>query len=123
MLRPGLTISGLGSSALVEYLDPALLRGEAPSRATDIYALGATLHRALTGQGLFGDLPGDNPILAIRRVMSRRLEISASLDPAMRETIAAAISPDRAARPATAAEFAEHAEQSGQQDQASPGTG
>ena len=55
--------------------------------------------------------------------MSRRPEISASLDPAMRETTAAAISPDRAARPATAAEFAEHAEQHRQQDQASPGTG
>ncbi len=111
LLRPGLTITGLGSSASVEYLDPALLRGEAPSRATEIYALGATLHRALTGDGLYGDLPPDNPIVAMRRVMSRRPELAATLDPAMRDIIGAAISPDRAARPATAAEFAEQVEQ------------
>ncbi len=29
-LTPGLTVTGLGSSASVEYLDPALIRGEAP---------------------------------------------------------------------------------------------
>jgi len=47
VLTPGMTVSGLGSTASVEYLDPAVLRGAAPSRASDIFALGATLHRAL----------------------------------------------------------------------------
>jgi serine/threonine protein kinase len=51
LLTPGLTVTGLGSAGSVEYLDPAILRGELPGRATDIYALGATLHRALTGTG------------------------------------------------------------------------
>lgn len=116
VLRPGLTITGLGSSASVEYLDPALLHGDAPSRATDIYALGATLHRAVSGQGLYGDLPADNPIVAMRRVMSRQPEPSASLDAALREIITGAISPDRASRPATAAAFAEQVEQQRQHD-------
>jgi serine/threonine protein kinase len=120
LLRPGLTITGLGSSASVEYLDPVLLRGDAPSRATDIYALGATLHQALTGHGLYGDLPADNPIVAMRRVMSRPAEVSASLDPALRDVITHAISPDLAGRPATAAEFAEQVEQQRQQNQAGP---
>lgn len=111
VLRPGLTITGLGSSASVEYLDPALLRGDAPSRATDIYALGATLHRAVTGAGLYGELPADNPIVAMRRVMSRAPEPSASLDPALRDIVTSAISPDQRDRPATAAEFAEQVEQ------------
>jgi len=39
LLRPGLTITGLGSSASVEFLDPALIRGAAPSRGSDIFAL------------------------------------------------------------------------------------
>ena len=110
VLRPGLTITGLGSSASIEYLDPALLRGDPPSRATDIYALGATLHRAVSGQGLYGELPADNPIVAMRRVMSRAPEPSASLDPALRDIITGAISPDLAARPASAAVFAEQVE-------------
>lgn len=110
LLRPGLTITGLGSSASVEFLDPALIRGEAPSRASDVFALGATLHRALSGQGLYGKLPKDDTIVAMRRVMSRPAEISASLDPGASEVIASAINPDRSARPATALEFAERVE-------------
>lgn len=107
VLRPGVTITGLGSSASVEFLDPALLRGAEPSRATDIFALGATLHWALAGQGLYGSLPRDNTIVAMRRVMSRPAEISDRLDPGARAVIASAISPDRAARPTTALGLAE----------------
>lgn len=110
LLRPGLTITGLGSSASVEFLDPALIRGAAPSRATDIFALGATLHRTLTGTGLYGNLPRDNTMVAMRRVLSRDAEISASLDVATRAVIGAAISTDQAERPATAEEFARRVE-------------
>lgn len=110
LLRPGLTITGLGSSASVEFLDPALIRGAAPSRASDIFALGATLHRTLTGTGLYGNLPRDNTMVAMRRVLSRDAEISASLDAATRAVIGAAISTDQAERPATAVEFARQVE-------------
>jgi eukaryotic-like serine/threonine-protein kinase len=106
LLTPGLTITGVGSAGSVEYLDPAVIRGELPSRATDIYALGATLHRVLTGTGLYGDIPADNTMLAMRRVLSRPPEVAASLPPATREVIQAATDPDPAARPATAEEFA-----------------
>ena len=106
LLAPGLTITGLGSTGSVEYLDPAIIRGELPGRATDIFALGATLHRALTGTGLYGDLPTDNTMLAMRRVLSHPPEISPNLPPALREVIASAIDPNQAARPATAADFA-----------------
>jgi serine/threonine protein kinase len=107
LLTPGLTITGLGSAESVEYLDPAVIRGETPSRATDIFALGATLHRALTGAGLYGDLPSNNTMLAMRRVLSHEPEISASLPPGAREVIAAAIDKNAAGRPATAAELAD----------------
>ena len=110
ILTPGMTITGLGPTAAVEYLDPALLRGEAPSRASDIFALGATLHRALTGEGLYGVLPAGNGLIAMRRVLSRPAVISADLAPEASEVVKAAISEDKAARPATALGLAERIE-------------
>lgn len=106
LLTPGITITGLGSTASVEYLDPALIRGDAPSRASDVFALGATLHRALSGEGLYGVLPTDNALVAMRRVLSRPPVISASLEPAAREVVTSAISEDRTARPVTALRLA-----------------
>ena len=50
VLSPGVTITGMGSVTSIEYTDPALIQGAAPSRATDIFSLGAVLHRALTGR-------------------------------------------------------------------------
>jgi serine/threonine protein kinase len=106
-LTPGLTITGLGSTASVEYIDPALIRGEQPSRASDVFSLGATLHRVLTGEGLYGDLPADNALVAMRRVLSHPPAISAGLDAGARDVVGAAISADPAMRPATALELAE----------------
>ena len=106
VLRPGLTITGLGSTGSVEYLDPAIIRGEMPGRATDIFALGATLHRALTGTGLYGELPANNTMVAMRRVLSHAPEISPNLPAGIRLVIASAIDPNQAARPATAADLA-----------------
>ncbi|HYS32935.1 MAG TPA: serine/threonine-protein kinase [Streptosporangiaceae bacterium] len=106
LLTPGLTITGIGSTGSVEYLDPAVIRGEMPGRATDIFALGATLHRALTGRGLYGELPTNNTMLAMRRVLSHAPEVSPNLPPGVREVIANAINPNPAARPATAAALA-----------------
>jgi eukaryotic-like serine/threonine-protein kinase len=106
LLAPGLTITGLGSTGSVEYLDPAIIRGEMPGRATDIFALGATLHRALTGIGLYGELPANNTMLAMRRVLSHEPEISPNLPSGVRQVIASAIDPNQEARPATAADLA-----------------
>jgi serine/threonine protein kinase len=107
ILAPGLTITGLGSAASVEYLDPALIRGDLPSRATDIFSLGATLHRVVAGIGLYGSLPSDNTMVAMRRVLSKDAVISERLRPEVREVIAAAISEDPGRRPATALELSE----------------
>ncbi len=106
VLTPGLTITGLGSAGSVEFLDPAIIRGEMPSRATDIYALAATLHRALAGRGMYGDLPGDNTMVAMRRVLGHSPELAPNLPPGARDLIAASTDPNPAARPGTAEEFA-----------------
>jgi serine/threonine protein kinase len=106
-ITPGLTLAGLGRAGSVEYFDPAVLRGALPSRATDIFALGATLHRALTGAGLYGELPGEDPVLAMRRILSSEPVISDGLPGEVRDLIARAIDGNPAARPQTAVEFAE----------------
>jgi len=107
LLTPGLTITGLGSAGSVEYLDPAVIRGETPSRATDIFALAATLHRALTGEGLYGTLPEDNTMVAMRRVLSKPPVVASRLPAGIRDVIVTAINENPAARPATALELAE----------------
>lgn len=109
-LAPGLTVTGLGSTASVEYIDPSVIRGEPPSRTSDIYALGATLHRALSGTGLYGELPANATLVAMRRVLSKEATISPDLDPRARAVVAAAINPDREQRFPTAVALAEQIE-------------
>jgi serine/threonine protein kinase len=109
-LTPGLTVTGLGSTASVEYIDPAVIRGEPPSRASDIYALGATLHRALAGAGLYGNLPTDASLVAMRRVLAKTPAISPDLDPRAQTVIAGAINPDPSQRLPTALSLAEEIE-------------
>src|SRR3954463_13415871 len=117
-LAPGVTLTGMASAASVEYLDPALLRGERPSRATEVFALGATLHRALTGTGLYGELPDSGlsggvpapePLLAIRRVMSAEPTVASGLSPEEAELVRACLAPV-GERPATAEEVARRLE-------------
>ena len=47
----GAALTGMAPETSVEFLDPSLLLGDPPSRSTDLWALGATLHRALSGEG------------------------------------------------------------------------
>lgn len=78
-LNPGNTLTGMGRASSVEFTDPDLLAGARPSRRTEVWALGATVHRALSGEGLFGDLPDSQPLLAIRKVLSGSPQVSAAL--------------------------------------------
>jgi hypothetical protein len=89
----------------VEFLDPALLRGERPSRATEVFSLGATLHRALTGTGLYGELPDAEPLLAIRKVMNTQPTPAPGLSDEEAALVRACLAPV-GERPATAQEVA-----------------
>jgi serine/threonine protein kinase len=102
----GAALTGMAPETSVEFLDPSLLLGDPPSRATDLWAIGATLHRALSGKGLYGELPERQPLLAIRRVQSSRPVVDASLTPAEAALVLACLeSPEN--RPATALEVAD----------------
>jgi len=76
-----------------------------------VFSLGATLHYAVAREGLYGPLADDDPLLAMRRVVSHPPVISANVDPDIREVIAWAIAADPAERPATALQLAERIEE------------
>ncbi len=111
VMRPGATVTRMGPTGDISYLDPGLIRGDRPSRASDVFSLGATLHYAVAMRDLYGPLPADDPLLAVRRVIAHPPVISARVDPDVREVIAWAIAADPAERPATALLFAERIEE------------
>ncbi|MDP9335838.1 MAG: serine/threonine protein kinase [Actinomycetota bacterium] len=117
IMAPGMTISGIGAIGSIEYLDPGIVaRRERPSRASDIWSLGATLHRVLTGVGIYGELPEDDPLYAIRTALDEGPTLDASLQPSERAVIAACLAPDPADRPRTALAVAEAVENLGPVD-------
>jgi eukaryotic-like serine/threonine-protein kinase len=102
----GKTVTSFAPTTSAEYIDPDLLQGEIRSRATDIWSLGATINRALSGEGLYGELPMEQPVLAIRAVVSGKARVWVKLDGPESELVQRCIAPVEK-RLATAAEVAE----------------
>jgi eukaryotic-like serine/threonine-protein kinase len=109
-LNPGQTVTGLGTVSSVEYLEPMLLSGNPAARTSDVWALGVTLHRALSGEGVYGEMPTSDPLLCVRRVLSSPPRMSSRLSDDAARIIARCVEPDPADRPQTALEFAESLE-------------
>lgn len=90
-----------------DWLDPALVRGARPSRGSDIWALGAVAHWALTGRSLYPDAPAGNDLLATVRFLARAAPV---VDPALPADLAAVLRACLAGaetdRPSTALELA-----------------
>ena len=108
VLVPGQTVTGLGSAlGSIEFIDPSIMRGERASRATDIWALGLTLHRVVSGRSVYGELPDRDPLLAIRKVLSTPPSIDPALDPPTAAVVAECTAPDPSERLRTAAAVAE----------------
>lgn len=94
VMMPGVTLTGMGPVASIEYTDPALLQGSPANQATDVWSLGVTLHRVLSGRGIYGaDLPTDDSLLALRRALAAKPSISDDVPPAAADLIAACIGP------------------------------
>jgi serine/threonine protein kinase len=105
-LSPGTTLTGMGRASSVEFTDPDLLAGARPSRRTEVWALGATIHRALAGHGLYGELPDSQPLLAIRKVLSATPQVHPGLAPAEAALVQACLA-DGTARLASAEQVAD----------------
>jgi serine/threonine protein kinase len=107
VLNPGQTITGLDHVGSIEYLAPELIQGQPASRATDVWALGATMHRVLTARSVFPDVPQGSLLQALRHVVSERPVLNDRLRDEERAVIERSLSVDPAARPATALELAQ----------------
>ena len=94
VMLPGVTLTGMGPVTSIEYTDPDLLQGSPASQATDVWSLGVTLHRVLSGQGIYGaDLPSDDGLLALRKALTVQPQLATGLPPAAASLIAACTGP------------------------------
>lgn len=102
VLDPGRTTAGTRAGDSVDLTDPSILLGAMPSRASDVWSLGATLHRMLTGQSLFGVVPDVGETEALRHVIVAPARLGPSLSPAEARIIADCVADDPVERPLTA---------------------
>lgn len=102
MLSPGQTITSAGRVSAIEYLSPEMIQGQQASRASDIWAIGATLHKSLTGQPLYPGLPTDSLVTALRHILNERPTLGDALRNGERRIIESAVAADPAERPLTA---------------------
>ena len=91
----------------LETLEPGLLMGDAPCRASDVWALGATAHRALTGRSLHPSLETDDPLTAAQRALFEPPVLDPGLTAGHAALIARCLRPDPADRPESAAAVAD----------------
>ncbi|MEZ5227281.1 MAG: serine/threonine-protein kinase [Acidimicrobiales bacterium] len=110
VINPGQTVTGIGPVGTIEYLSPEVVRGDRASRASDIWALGVTLHRVLTGRPIYQDLPTSSLRDALRQVLQDRPLIDAGLSEAERAVIARCLALEPADRYPTAEAFADDVE-------------
>lgn len=106
IISPGQTVTGIGPVGTIEYLAPEVIRGEPATRASDIWALGVTLHRVLTGRPVYQGLSGASLLDALRQVLSDRPVLDNSLEPTHRDIVERCLQADPTERFGTAAELA-----------------
>jgi eukaryotic-like serine/threonine-protein kinase len=106
LLSPGLTIAGASRVTTIEYLAPELIQGQQASRASDIWALGATLHRALTGAAFYPSMPTESLVAALRHILNVRPTLNDALRNPELQIVESAVTAVPADRPGTAEEFA-----------------
>jgi serine/threonine protein kinase len=93
VFTPGVTLTGMGSIASVEYTDPELLHGEPPGPHNDVWSLGVMLNRAVSGQGVYGELSVTDGLLALRKLLATKPEVSSLLPPSVAEIVQESLAP------------------------------
>jgi serine/threonine protein kinase len=113
-----------GSWPRLVAVDPDLLRGEAPSRGSDIWSLGATLHGALSQAALYPGIDADPPVTAVQRILFTSPDPDPTLPPRLLAVVRQCLQPDPADRPPTALRVAELVDRSlGATDERAPAPG
>ena len=86
---------------------PEVLQGKPPSRASDIWALGASLHQALTKRSIYPSLGQSKGQRAMRTALKNGPQIDPTLTPEERMLVQRTLSTDPRDRPLTALEVAD----------------
>ncbi len=82
------------------YMAPEQLRGELPSRASDVYALGLVLYEIFTGHRAFdAATPAEQSRLKSTTTPNRPSSLAPGIDPATERVILRCLAPDPAQRP------------------------
>lgn len=105
------TVARVGAPEELDGVEPDRLWGAGPTRASDVYALGAVLHRHLTRGLLHPDLPGDPVVTAVQRVLVERPRVDTELHGPAADLVRACLDPDPARRPPSALAVAERLEE------------
>ena len=105
LLSPGMTSTGIGPIGSIEFMSPQAILGERASRATDIWALGVTLHRVLTDEPIYGAIPDGNVMDAFTHVLRTPPQVSERLPERYRPVVERCLR--RGAAFTTAAELAD----------------
>jgi serine/threonine protein kinase len=101
VFRPGIALTGRGSAASLEYTDPSVLAGDVAGPAADVWSLGMLLHRAVAGTGVYGELPAEDGLTTLRRVLGQRPSLAVDLPAPIAEVVRDCLSPP-AHRPSAA---------------------
>jgi eukaryotic-like serine/threonine-protein kinase len=87
----------------IEYLDPTIMLGGSPSRATDTWSLGVVLHWTMSGgASLHPGRSSSDAFGAVRQVITEPPMISTELPADVEAVVRRALSPEIADRPSTA---------------------
>lgn len=106
-LNPGMTLTGRLGQPHLAFLAPAVLHGQDPTRASDLFSLGATLHFAASGQTLYPGVDDSDPSSALPAIMSRTPQVAPGLPAPIEQIVRQCIDPAAPDRPKTAGDLAD----------------
>lgn len=106
-LSPGMTLTGRLGQPHLGFLDPDVLRGKAPSRSSDLFSLGATLHYAASGRSLYPGVDENRPTTALSAIMDNPPTIADGLPEPIERIVRQCIEPDADQKPQTAVDLAD----------------
>lgn len=104
-LSPGATVTGIGPIGTLAYMEPGVARGLPAGRASDIWALAASLQVALTGVDPYPRLPSSNLVDALRHLLSTPPTVTVT-DPVLGPLVRWGLAAERTERPPTAEAYA-----------------
>lgn len=106
-LNAGMTLTGRLGMPHLAFMSPELLRGQEPTRASDLYSLGATLHFAASGQTLYPHVDDSDPSAALPAIVSSTPTIDPGLPAPIAQIVQQCIDPAHPDRPKTAGDLAD----------------